>query len=139
MKTIITLLLFSFTGMCTSQQKISFDKIHYTAHSRGVLKEITITQDSLIYKSLNDTKKYSLNKDERSKIQLLFMNLKVEEIHLLKPKSNHNITDRALIASLEIYVKKKSYKSLDFDHLNPPEKLKPIVDYILTLTHKKSE
>ena len=150
MNKIIIILAVTFLCICISckEKEVSLSQyfsttqeknisIEYMAFSRGYFMVISM-DENLIKKYKNrtlkefDSKKCS-EKDWTS-VLLYLDTIVVEKIAELTPPDNKSFSDRTAQAQLKIISGKETYTSINFDHGNPPEKLKPLVDIILSST-----
>ena len=83
----------------------------------------------------NNNKTLSLIVSKEVKISLSKLLKKVgpETLHLLKAPSNKFQYDGAMFTTLEIIWDRKTYISNGFDDDNPPKKLSPLINFLLTL------
>jgi hypothetical protein len=109
--------------------------VSYTALSRGSYWKITADPDSL---SVNkdregDTQSVPMKPAHWKKILSLTNKIDLASIADIDPPSNKRAFDGAAMATLEITADKK-FASPTFDHGNPPERLRELVTYLLTLS-----
>lgn len=118
----------------TQEQNIS---IEYKAFSRGYFMAVSVDENRI--KKYNDhtlkefdSKKCS--KKDWTSVLLCLDKITLEKIAELPAPSNKSSLDRKAQAQLKITSGKEIYTSANFDHGNPPEELKLLVDTILALT-----
>tara|TARA_R110002020_G_scaffold122487_6_gene277957 strand:- start:92130 stop:92561 length:432 start_codon:yes stop_codon:yes gene_type:complete len=139
MKTIALISFFLMLPLTTCQQKQSQEpgpsSITYTALSRGSYWKITATADSVMVNKdrEGDALGMRIKTSQWQKVQSLAKEIDLGTIADLDPPSNKRAFDGAAMATLEIE-KGKSYSSPTFDHGNPPDSLRKLVDYLLTLS-----
>ena len=63
--------------------------------------------------------------------------LDLEDLQNIVAPSNDHRFDGALIGTLKIIVDNKEYKTMFFDHGNPPEEIKEIVKILLSFSEKE--
>jgi len=111
--------------------------VEYTAFSRGYFMAISI-DENFIKKYKDPThKEFDSKKCTEKDWNSVLLNLDaiaVDKIDQLIPPDNKSFSDRSAQAQLKIISGKEIYTSVNFDHGNPPEKLKPLVDIIISLT-----
>jgi hypothetical protein len=123
---------------CQSQthQDMETAKLEYTANSRGLYKNIVVLNRSLLVKNSRDAKPVSNSLTDAQWESLLkeFQKVELEEIPNLKAPTQKRFHDGAAMADLKITYKGKIYESQTFDHGNPPEKIKNLVNTILSFS-----
>ena len=142
MKIISLLFLTLFLGKdCQSQNivDLSTAKIEYTANSRGLYnnsiienKTVSVTNNrggKPASNSLTDAQWNALIKE--------FQKVNLEQIPSLKAPTQKRFHDGAAMANLKITYKGKTYESQTFDNGFPPEKIKNLVNTILSFSSKK--
>lgn len=135
-----TLLLLSFSSLfffgCLSSQELSeYQKIDYKAITRGSSFQILLEKGVLTYIDNNkEPVKKTLSKKESKVIYKSLKNIDLGTIDKIEPPSKRHQFDGALLATLEIVSKEKTYTSVSFDDDNPPKELKELVDYLKSLT-----
>ncbi len=116
------------------QQEVS--DIVYEASTRGSFFQIKINKD-LIQKtkdrSLQKINSKTCSKQDWTTLLSLLETIPLEEINTLTPPTDKRATDAALHAKLKIITKTNTYTSIGFDHGNPPEKIKQLVNTMLSL------
>ncbi len=136
MKHLKLIVLFSFwagsLSFCQEGTK-DFDEIIYEARTRGSSLVLKITSDKLFYKDRNHEKKLKVSKVDKKKLIKLINNTKLSDMSHFKSVSDHRTSDRAMQAELCIKVNGQEYKSSVFDHGNPPEELKEIIETMMRL------
>ncbi|WP_299673029.1 hypothetical protein [uncultured Tenacibaculum sp.] len=133
MKFLISVIILLSTVGCISQkdnQTSTISEVTFNAHTRGAMENINLIDNTVTYKDYNTTKTYSITKDKKEQLLDLIKNLELKSISELKAPSDKRATDAALHASLQIRTTNETYISSDFDHDNPPNELKPIIDLL---------
>ena len=124
----------STSGENTLQQ--SEVTITYKAHTRGFFQELVLKQNSLTefkdYKKLNAISS-KLDTKEWEKCISLLRAINLKNIPNLKSPTNYRQGDRAAFAQLTVIRKGDTIQSSSFDHKYPPDEIKPLVEYILSL------
>tara|TARA_R110002012_G_scaffold263456_2_gene446430 strand:+ start:82615 stop:83049 length:435 start_codon:yes stop_codon:yes gene_type:complete len=113
--------------------------ILYKAESRGIYVNIVLNKSTLtIEKDRNkkNSKTIDLNKNDWAQICSIVEKINLKNIKNIKSTSEDRFIDKAAIAELKIEFQDKQYKSNNFDHGNPPAKLKELIEKILALSEK---
>jgi hypothetical protein len=71
--------------------------------------------------------------------ELLLISRLVEDLDLtlindLDVPSKRHRFDGAMLALVKVQIGEKIYESVPFDHDNPPEQLRPLVDYLISIS-----
>lgn len=129
-------LVFINSGCCSSKKEQDHIAIEYSAHSRGLFKQIIIANKSVsIINNREDiatTKTYS-----ESNWNLLLEAIKsvdIENITNLKAPSEKRFYDGAAIANFKITLNGKSYETSSFDHGNPPKEIEKLINQVLSIS-----
>lgn len=125
------------TGCYAQKQKPGTDyQIIYKAQTRGSNLEYTVdtTHIMAISKGIEGkNSKTVLKTVDKEALIALLSSIELNRINKLIPLSQEYISDRALMANVVIIINGKAYESSTFDHGNPPNELKPLIDKILAL------
>ncbi len=124
-------------GVNKKEQKSSLLGITYNAESRGVYLNIEVKKATItIMKDRNGENVETLELDliDWEDICLMVEKSNVENIKRYKSPSENRFSDKAAIANLKIQYEDTSYESNSFDHGNPPEQLKELIEKILALS-----
>lgn len=131
------LMLFLTTSECSKQQeKMNVSSLSYETFTRGSSSIYTITPDTIRVKStgLNSNENSnSITEAEWNSLLTIIQNIKVSGINQLKAPTDSRASDAALHAILSVRKNDTLYKTNSFDHGNPPEEVKPLVEAILRL------
>jgi hypothetical protein len=126
---------------CQGQTPIDMEtaKLEYTANSRGVYKNIVIQNKTLLLKNNRDEKPVSnfLTDAQWESLLKEFQKVDLDEIPNLKAPTQKRFHDGAAMANLKITYKGKTYESQTFDNGYPPEKIKNLVNTILSFSKKE--
>ncbi|QKJ61925.1 hypothetical protein [Flavobacterium sp. M31R6] len=141
MKIITLLFLTLILGKnCQSQNNmdLSTAKIEYTANSRGLYNNTVIENKTVSVTKTRDGKPVSnsLTDTELNALINEFQKVNLEEIPSLKAPTEKRFHDGAAMANLKITYKGKTYESQTFDNGYPPEKIKNLVNTILSFSKK---
>jgi hypothetical protein len=142
MKIIAVLFLTLLLGKgCEGQSNpdLSNAKLEYTANSRGFYTNTVIENKTVLFTNTRDGKPVSssLSEEQWKTVISEFEKVDLEEITNLKAPTEKRFHDGAAMANLKITYKGKTYESQTFDHRFPPEKIKKIVNTILSLSKKE--
>lgn len=122
----------------TLQQKNENVLFEYTAMTRGAYKKATVSSYEVVTVKDRDGKDAVSKKLTAEEWKTLYDAYKgianVEQISALEAPSVKHQYDGALAAMLAITVGDSIYQTTSFDHGNPPEQVKPLVDAIVKLS-----
>lgn len=133
----VLFLLFFLNFSLFSQEGLDDYIIEYRTLTRGMFKRIVVKEKIFIYHSSRNSKTAdSLEiKDElRARLAKLLEDLPLKGIPYLKAPSDKRLADGAAHAKLKISLKKQAYESSGFDHGNPPEEIRDLVEFILNIS-----
>jgi hypothetical protein len=141
MKIISLLFLTLFLGKnCQSQNNVDLEtaKLEYTANSRGLYNNTVVENKTISVTNTRDGKPISnsLTDAQWSVLIKEFQKVNLEEIPSLKAPTQKRFHDGAAMADLKITYKGKTYESQTFDNGFPPEKIKNLVNTILSFSKK---
>ncbi|WP_040279433.1 hypothetical protein [Psychroserpens damuponensis] len=111
-------------------------KFNYRAITRGFYLEIWIEGDSIKYTSDNTLKFITstiIPAKEQVDLMKLLSDIDEKMLPKLEAPSTNFRFDAAAIATLEISKDENSYKTVSFDHGNPPKSIKAIVEKMLSI------
>ncbi|WP_460220242.1 hypothetical protein [Psychroserpens sp. MEBiC05023] len=111
-------------------------KVTYQAATRGFFMRIWFEGDSIMISSdysLEKIDTYPFPKDQRETFLNLLSDVDKNNLPDLEAPSNTSQFDAAQMAWLEISEGEESYKTMIFDHGNPPSAIKALVEKILSL------
>lgn len=124
----ILLVILIFTCSIFQENEILF--FEYEASTRGSFKKVILRKDStFVFDQEKETKTITEKKDWK------FLNQKIAELdlkklELFKALSEERYSDQALSAKLLVNKNNRTYESTVFDHGNPPDEIKHIVDVL---------
>lgn len=106
----------------------------YKKHTRGFYREYHVRKNNIItyldYNKTTSESKKTIPLDWVTCLNLLTP-LDLEGISTLQPPSDLRATDRVLHAEVIITINDNTFRSSNFDHGNPPEIIKPLVDHLI--------
>ncbi|RYJ43985.1 hypothetical protein [Flavobacterium beibuense] len=130
-------LLALFAVSCASALKKESDKIsfEYEAITRGSYKKIIVKQDTVITikdRGLENVITKSLKNGEWNGILKSLEGIDLDALSEIKAPSVKHQVDAAPIANLKVIRGDKTYQSSSFDHGNPPQEIKDVVEKIIS-------
>lgn len=142
MKIVTLLFLTLILGKnCQSQNNmdLSTAKIEYTANSRGLYNNTVVENKTVSVTKTRDGKPVSSSLTDAQWKDLIneFQKVNLEEIPNLKAPTQERFHDGAAMANLKITYKGKTYESQTFDNGFPPDKIKNLVNTIVSLSKEK--
>jgi hypothetical protein len=123
---LFSLLLLSNCDATSQSNELA--SITYSAATRGSSISLIATTSELNYTDYNGTKKISLTTEQWNELKVLVNKIQLSSIQELEAPSTASSADRALIASLTINTGSNTYESSTFDHGNPPDELKKLIE-----------
>ena len=115
---------------CKAQTNLKTMIINYDAATRGSSIKFEVTSTKVYYKDIEKTIETKTNSKFWKEITTIVKQINLSEIeNFIPPTSNRNV-DAALHETLSISIDNLTYKSQTFDHGNPPDELKPIVEVL---------
>lgn len=127
---------------CSSQTQNDMKDavLEYTANTRGFYQKITVQNQMVTIskdRSGNDKPVATKISDKNWKeLVSYFEAVELDNLATLKAPSEKRFHDGAAIANLKIVYKDKTYETSAFDHGNPPEAIKKLVDKINSFAKK---
>ncbi|HEX8574867.1 MAG TPA: hypothetical protein VF677_01095 [Flavobacterium sp.] len=144
MKLLSLLLLTMIVGKsCSQEAKNNMDnaEIHYEANTRGFFEKIIIKDKmvSVTNDRNNPENKTDSRVSDNDLKQLVgyFKTISLENLPTFKAPSEKRFYDGAAIANLTVIYKGKEYRSVDFDHGNPPKEIEKLVEKITSFSSRK--
>ncbi|WP_417355933.1 hypothetical protein [Flavobacterium sp.] len=137
-------LLALFAVGCASALKKESDKIsfEYEAITRGSYKKVIVKQDTVITikdRDLKDVVTAGLKNGEWNSLLKSLERVNLEGLNDIKAPSVKHQVDAAPIANLKVIRGDKTYQSKSFDHGNPPQEIKDVVDKIMAASDFKKK
>jgi hypothetical protein len=142
MKILSLLFLTLFLGKsCQSQTNVDMEtaKLEYTANSRGLYNNTVVENKTVLVTNTRGGKPVSNSLTDAQWNTLIneFQKVNLEEIPSLKAPTQKRFHDGAAMANLKVTYKGKTYESQTFDNGYPPEKIKNLVNTILSFSKKE--
>ena len=132
----ILLLLILICVSCVSQDKQDVDQITYEMYTRGSSTSYSISPERIqvVSTGLNASESSVQLKDEEWEALLETMKaLDLGALNDLEVPSDRRASDAAPHAVLKLRKKDSVYETKSFDHGNPPQAIRPLVQAILRL------
>ncbi|NOR27103.1 MAG: hypothetical protein GQ540_01085 [Lutibacter sp.] len=130
MKFVKYLFLIVILHSCKAQTNLKTMIINYDATTRGSSIKFEVTSTKVYYKDIEKTIETKTNSKFWKEITTIVEQINLTEIESFSsPTSNRNV-DAALHATLSISINDLIYESQTFDHGNPPDKLKPLIEVL---------
>ncbi|MGY8914515.1 MAG: hypothetical protein ACKVJF_05440 [Flavobacteriales bacterium] len=110
--------------------------INYTASTRGFYLNIEINEENVLVERSRDSDtsiSKQLSDEKWQHLIALISEFDVRKLDKMASPSKKSEVDAAAIVNLEIETENHLY-SCSFDHGNPPEPLKRLMEYMLTLS-----
>lgn len=101
--------------------------IKLTEATRGVHKEIFITEKNCEITDNSQTKKKVISVQAWQRVNAICEKIALENLSKYESSSRKRANDAALQATLEIVTKTKTYQSNIFDHDNPPKEFLELI------------
>ena len=124
-----------------AQNELKTAVLEYTAGTRGFYQKITIQNQMVTVskdRSGNDKPVATkLSDKDWKELASYFETVELDSLATLKAPTEKRIVDAAAFANLKVTFKEISYQSNSFDHGNPPEAIKKLVDKINTFVKKE--
>ena len=118
---------------------LSTAKIEYTANSRGLYNTTVVENKTVKKKKTREGKPVtsSLTDAQWNALISEFQKVNLEDIPSLEAPTQKRFHDGAAMANLKIIYKGKTYESQTFDNGFPPEKIKNLVNKVLSFSKEK--
>lgn len=117
-----------------TEAKASFDSMNYSAVTLGASDQITL--DKTKVRRVVNGKKVTLKRVSPTNLVMLYKligEIDLVNIHLLDAPTTRYRFDGAMLTTIEVQMGADVFRSVSFDHDNPPYQLKPLVDYLVSL------
>jgi hypothetical protein len=120
-------------------QDLNMAKIEFTVNSRGLYNKTVVENKTVSFTNTRDGKPVSssLTEEQWNALIAEFKKVDLKEIPNLKAPTQKRFHDGAAMANLKITYKDQLYESQTFDNGFPPEKIKNIVNTILSFSKKE--
>lgn len=127
-----------FLKSCGQDSKIDTEQlnIEYTTFTRGSFMLITVNHETIKKTTDRNLKSFTSKKCQQKEWNTILEYseaIEWKQLPDLKAPTGKRLYDGAPHASLKITYKDQVYKSSSFDHGAPPEEIKSLVAYIVSL------
>jgi hypothetical protein len=120
-----------------TQKKIEIaKKISYLAVSRGFYLSVIVGSDSISFtnnRQVDSVVVYAIPHGEKETLTNLINDIDETSLPNLEAPSTKHQFDGAAIAALEVTTANNSYKTIAFDHGNPPVSIKSLIEKMLSI------
>lgn len=134
---ILTMILMFFTiNECSVQEQQEIKSVSYETYTRGSSSTYTITSEEIQVKSTGfDARERTvkISEEQWNTITSEVKKIDVSKIENLEAPTESRASDAAAHAELSLILDDSQYKSSTFDHGNPPNAIKPLIEAILRL------
>jgi hypothetical protein len=103
---------------------------------------VVVTHDSIVTiknRDMKDVVSKPIAKGDWDKLAAAAEKVNVEGIKDIKAPSVKHQFDGALMANLKVIKEGKEYRSVTFDHGNPPAEIAPLVNKIIAMSDLKTK
>lgn len=151
---VLVVLFFAIVG-CNNQKKVvendsktkaevneyKVPKIEYEASSRGFYEKIIIENQMVTVVNERDAKDNGetakISDDVNKELSSYLNSVQLDQLATYKDPTQKRFYDGAAIANLKITVDGVEYKTVDFDHGNPPVEIEKLVNKIVSFGVKR--
>lgn len=144
MKLLSLLLLTMVVGKSCSQDAkndMANAEIHYEANTRGFFEKIIIKDKMVsVTNDRSNPENKTNNKISDTDLKELisyFETVPLDNLPTFKAPTEKRFYDGAAIANLTVIYKGKEYRTVDFDHGNPPKEIEKLVKKITSFSSRK--
>ncbi|NND16673.1 MAG: hypothetical protein HKN89_10175 [Eudoraea sp.] len=129
---------------CSQKDKNIMDitEIKYTASTRGYFYQVKVMPTIMqirMDRSLKDGQVFPIEIEEWDALLGLIEDIELKKLHNMEAATSWQETDRAAIAGLAVMTIDRKFESPVFDHGNPPEEIKSLVNALLELAEMTIE
>lgn len=131
---VFTIIVILFVNFSFSQSDPSSLAIEYRTLTRGSYQLLKLNESTVEVTQKSREKTIDTLKMDRKKwkrIVDMVQNMNLKELPYLEAPSEKRKHDGAAHAKLKIYFKGKIYESSGFDHGNPPDTIKELVEFVV--------
>ncbi|MCK8523654.1 hypothetical protein M0D21_18870 [Aquimarina sp. D1M17] len=126
----------SSLGQQNNSAQETISEVVYEASTRGSFYKVIVNKNQVQKtknRSASNFSSKTCSANEWKTVLSFTHTIDLNKIHELSAPTNQSARDVALHAKLKIITSSQTYTSVGFDHGNPPEELKSLVNTILTL------
>ena len=114
-------------------------EIRYTAATRGYYYQVQVSPMMMQVKmdrNSSDELIYRVDAESWDALLALIEAIDLDKLESLQGSTELQEVDRAAYATLRVFTREKQFQSTPFDHGDPPEEIKSLIDAILTLAEE---
>lgn len=142
MKKHIILILFIISCNATEKpiaKRLLKTTVEYEVMTRSLYYKCMVVDNEFLEKTTREANftKRKLHVLEAAELQLAIESLKLNEIEWYDVPSNDRFSDKGMHATLAISQAGNRYQTQAFDHHNPNNKIKPIINVLFKFTNHK--
>jgi hypothetical protein len=129
---------------CSNKDRNIMDitEIKYTASTRGYFYQV-MAMPTMLQITMDRTSEsgqvYTLEIEEWDALLGLIEDIELKKLDNMNPDTSWQEVDRAPMAGLVVKTLEKKFVSPNFDHGNPPDEIRPLVDALLELAERTIE
>lgn len=130
------ILIFFAINDCSNEGQDDIESVSYKTYTRGSSSTYTITSEEIKVKSTGvEAKENSeaITKEQWKRITSEIKKIDTSNLEDLEAPTESRASDAKAHAELSLIIGNSEFNSSTFDHGNPPEALKPLVQAILRL------
>lgn len=134
---VVVLSLIMFKN-CSKRDELIMDitEIRYTAATRGYYYQVQVSPMVMqirMDRNTPDELIYRVDAESWDGLLALIEAIELDKLESLKGNKESQAVDRSAYATLRVFTGEKEFQSTPFDHGNPPEEIKPLIDAVLLL------
>ena len=129
---------------CSQKDRNIMDitEITYSASTRGYFYQVMVMPTMMkvrMDRKSEDGQVYPIEIEDWDVLLSLIEAIELKKIDDIEPTTSWQEVDRAPMAGLVVKTMEKKFKSPGFDHGNPPDEIRPLVEALLELAEKTME
>jgi len=129
---------------CSQKDRNIMDitEITYSASTRGYFYQVMVMPTMMqvrMDRRSEDGQVYAIEIEEWDALLSLIEAIELKKLDDIEPATSWQEADRAPMAGLVVKTMERKFKSPGFDHGNPPEEIKPLVNALLELAERTIE
>ena len=137
---VVLLSLFMFKN-CSKRDEMIMDitEIRYTAATRGYYFQVQVSPMMMqirMDRNTPDELIYRVDAESWDALLALIEAIDLDKLESLQGSTELQAVDRAAYATLRVFTGEKEFQSTPFDHGNPPEEIKPLIDAVLMMAEE---
>ena len=129
---------------CSQKDRNIMDitEITYTASTRGYFYQVKVMPTMMqvrMDRRSEDGQIYPIEIEDWDALLSLIEAIELKKLDDIEPSTSWQEVDRAPMAGLVVETIEKKFESPSFDHGNPPEEIRPLVEALLELAERTIE